>query len=139
MLARGADALAAWNRGDPEGIAVNMAEDVIWRDVALGMPLHGRDALQAAAQAYMTALPGPADRGDVLDAGAAAAGAGADRHRHAPRRAAGGAAHRPLDENYAAVVDTFDDDGMMIEGALYWNALGMLRQLGLDPPVLAPV
>ena len=57
MLARAADALAAWNRGDPEGIAVNVAEDVIWRDVALGMPLHGREALKAAAQAYMTGFP----------------------------------------------------------------------------------
>ena len=46
MLARAADTLAAWNRGDPEGIAVNLAEDVIWRDVALGMPLHGREALE---------------------------------------------------------------------------------------------
>ena len=57
MLARGADTLAAWNRADPEGIAVNLAEDVLWRDVALGMPLHGREALKAAAQAYMTGFP----------------------------------------------------------------------------------
>src|SRR5918995_579566 len=57
MRARAANALAAWNRGDPEGIVVNVAEDVIWRDVALGMPLHGREALKAAAQAYMTAFP----------------------------------------------------------------------------------
>ena len=57
MLDRAADALAAWNRGDAEAIGAFVAEDVIWRDVALGMPLHGRAALLAAAQAYMTAFP----------------------------------------------------------------------------------
>ena len=58
MLARAADALAAWNRGDPEGIVANVAEDVIWRDVAFGMPLHGREALKRRRpQAYMTAFP----------------------------------------------------------------------------------
>ena len=40
-----------------------------------------------------------------------------------------------LTQSYAAVVTTFDDDGMMIEGALYWNALAMLRQLGVLPPL----
>ena len=34
-------------------------------------------------------------------------------------------------ENYAAVIVTFDDDGTMIEGAIYWNALSMMCQLGL--------
>ena len=27
----------------PTAIVAHIAEDVIWRDVALGMPLHGRD------------------------------------------------------------------------------------------------
>ena len=57
MLARAADALAAWNRGDTDAIVANVAEDVIWRDVALGMPLHGRDALLDAARRYMKAFP----------------------------------------------------------------------------------
>jgi steroid delta-isomerase-like uncharacterized protein len=135
MLARAVDVLAAWNRGDPEGIAVNLAEDVIWRDVALGMPLHGREALKAAARAYMTGFP--------------------DLHIEetsstlAPPRLAQEltitGTHRGeflgvpptgrFTQNYAAVITTFDDDGMMIEGALYWNALALLRQLGVIPPL----
>ena len=42
-------------------------------------------------------------------------------------------------ETYGAVVTTFDDDAVMIEGALYWNPLAMLQQLGLAPmPEAAP-
>ena len=30
-------------------------------------------------------------------------------------------------ESYGAVITTFDDDAVMIEGALYWNPLAMLQ------------
>ena len=134
MLARAADVLAAWNRADPEGIVVNVAEDVLWRDVAFGMPLHGRDALKAAAQAYMTAFP------DLrIDETSSTL---------APPRLAqeltisgthlgeflGIPPTGRFTQNYAAVITTFDEDGMMIEGALYWNALMLLQQLGIVPP-----
>ena len=134
MLARAADVLASWNRGDPEGIVVNVAEDVLWRDVAFGMPLHGRDALKAAAQAYMTAFP------DLrIDETSSTL---------APPRLAqeltisgthlgqflGIPPTGRFTQNYAAVITTFDEDGMMIEGALYWNALMLLQQLGIVPP-----
>ena len=137
MLARAADALAAWNRGDPDGIVTNVAEDVIWRDVALGMPLHGRDALRDAARAYLIAFPDlrieetsstlaiprlaqeltitGTHRGDLL--GVPPTGR--------------------WTENYAAVITTFDEDGMMIEGALYWNPLAVLRQIGARPEAAA--
>ena len=134
MLVRAADVLAAWNRGDPEGIVVNVVEDVLWRDVAFGMPLHGRDALKAAAQTYMTACP------DLrIDETSSTL---------APPRLAqeltisgthlgeflGIPPTGRFTQNYAAVITTFDEDGMMIEGALYWNALMLLQQLGIVPP-----
>jgi steroid delta-isomerase-like uncharacterized protein len=134
MLARAADVLGAWNRHDPDGIVVNVADDVLWRDVAFGMPLHGRDALKAAAQAYMTAFP------DLrIDETSSTL---------APPRLAqeltisgthlgeflGIPPNGRFTQNYAAVITTFDEDGMMIEGALYWNALMVLQQLGIVPP-----
>jgi steroid delta-isomerase-like uncharacterized protein len=135
MLSRAADALAAWNRGDPDGIAINVAEDVIWRDVALGMPLHGRDALKAAAQAYMTAFP---------DLRIEETSSTVAPPRLVQELTISGT-HRGeflgvpptgrFTQNYAAVVTTFDDDGMMIEGALYWNALTLLQQIGIVPPL----
>jgi steroid delta-isomerase-like uncharacterized protein len=137
MLARAADALAAWNRGDPDGIVVHVAEDVIWRDVALGMPLHGREALRAAAQVYMAAFPdlhveetsstfAPPRLVQELTA--------TGTHRG---ELLGVPATGRWTESYAAVITTFDEDGMMIEGAVYWNALTLLRQLGVVPPLEA--
>ena len=133
MLARTADALAAWNRGDPEGIGANVAEDVIWRDVALGMPLHGRDALMAAARAYMTAFPDMR----IEETSSTLAVPRLVQELTITGTHRGELLGIPptgrWTESYAAVVTTFDEDGMMIEGALYWNALTLLRQLGVVP------
>jgi steroid delta-isomerase-like uncharacterized protein len=131
MLARAADVLAAWNRGDPDGIVVNVAEDVIWRDVALGMPLHGRDALRAAAQAYMTAFPDL--RLEQTSSTLAAPRLAQELTITGTHRGEflGVPPTGRWTEIYAAVVTTFDEDGMMIEGALYWNALALMRQLGM--------
>jgi steroid delta-isomerase-like uncharacterized protein len=133
MLARAADVLAAWNRGDADGIVINVADDVLWRDVAFGMPLHGREALRNAAQVYLTAFPdlrieetsstlyGPRLAQELTISGT---------HRG---EFLGFPASGRWTENYAAVITTFGEDGMMIEGALYWNPLALLRQLGLVP------
>jgi steroid delta-isomerase-like uncharacterized protein len=137
MLARGADSLAAWNRGDPEGIAVNLADDVIWRDVALGMPLHGREALKAAVQAYMTGFPDL----HIEETSSTLSPPRLVQELTITGTHLGEFLGVPptgrWTESYAAVVTTFDEDGMMIEGALYWNALALLRQLGVIPPLEA--
>jgi steroid delta-isomerase-like uncharacterized protein len=133
MLARAADALAAWNRGDAEGIVAFVAEDVIWRDVALGMPLHGRAALKRAAQAYMKAFP---------DLHVEVTSLTLDGARLVQEWTVTGTHRGELmgmaptgrwTQGYGAVVTTFDDDGMMIEGAVYWNPLAMLQQIGHAP------
>jgi steroid delta-isomerase-like uncharacterized protein len=133
MLERRSEALAAVNRGDAVALVEHVAEDVIWRDVALGMPLHGRDALKAAAQAYMTAFP---------DLHIEVTSSTLDGPRLAQEWTVTGTHRGELmgfaptgrwTESYGATVTTFDDDGVMIEGASYWNPLAMLRQLGLVP------
>jgi steroid delta-isomerase-like uncharacterized protein len=137
MLARAADALAAWNRGDPDGIVANVAEDVIWRDVALGMPLHGRDALRDAAQAYMTAFPDL--RIEETSSTLAIPRLAQELTITGTHRGAllGVPPSGRWTENYAAVITTFDEGGMMIEGALYWNPLAVLRQIGAVPEAVA--
>jgi steroid delta-isomerase-like uncharacterized protein len=134
MMVDGAQrALAAWNRGDAERVVADMADDVIWRDVALGMPLHGRDALRAAAQAYMTAFP---------DLHVDVTSSTLDGLRLAQEWTVTGTHRGELmgfaptgrwTESYGATVTTFDEDAVMIEGAAYWNPLAMFRQLGLVP------
>src|ERR671914_538281 len=135
MLARAADALAAWNRGDPDAVVVNVAEDVIWRDVALGMPLHGRDALRDAAAAYIAAFPDM--RIEETSSTLAVPRLAQELNINGTHRGEflGIAPTGRWTENYAAVITTFDEDGMMIEGALYWNALALMCQLGVIPPL----
>jgi steroid delta-isomerase-like uncharacterized protein len=133
-----AEIQAAWNRGDADGVVAHAVDDVIWHDVALSMPLHGREAMRAAAQAYMRAFP--------------------DLHIEISAELVEGtrlvqewitvATHRGelmglaptgrVTRSYGATVTVFDDDAQVIEGSVYWNPLSMLHQLGLLPaPELA--
>jgi steroid delta-isomerase-like uncharacterized protein len=137
ILARAADAMAALNRGDADAIVEHFADDVIWRDVALGMPLQGRPALQQAAQAYMTAFP---------DLRVEVSSYTIDGLRMVQEWMSTGTHQGDLmglaptgrwTENYGALVTTCDDDGLVIEGSVYWNPLAMFRQLGLEPPLVA--
>jgi steroid delta-isomerase-like uncharacterized protein len=131
MLERAAEALAAWNRGDAEGAVEHVAEDVIWRDVALRMPVHGRMALRKAVQAYMTAFP---------DLRLEITSSTLDGPRLAQEWTLTGTHSGRLlglpptgrwTRTYGVTITTFDEDGVMIEGALYWNPLATFRQLGL--------
>jgi steroid delta-isomerase-like uncharacterized protein len=131
LLVRAADILAAWNRGDSEGIGALVAEDVIWRDVALRMPLHGREALVTATQKYMHAFPDL----HVHETSSTLSGlrlaqevTAVGTHRG---RLLGVEPTNRWTETYVAVITTFDEDGMVIEGALYWSPLAMFQQLGI--------
>jgi steroid delta-isomerase-like uncharacterized protein len=135
MMERAARALAAWNHGDAAGVVADMADDVIWRDVALGMPMQGRPALQQAAQDYMTAFP---------DLRVEVSSFTIDGPRLVQEWVSTGTHQGELmgmaptgrwTETYGAIVTTCDDDGLVIEGAVYWNPLAMFRQLGLEPPL----
>jgi steroid delta-isomerase-like uncharacterized protein len=132
MLERVTSALAACNRGDLDAALGAIAEDVIWRDVVLGV-LHGREALYDATKAYMAAFPdlrieqtsttlAPPRLAQELTV--------TGTHRG---ELLGVPATGRWTENYVAVVVTFDDDGQMIEGTLYWNPLAIMEQLGIDP------
>jgi steroid delta-isomerase-like uncharacterized protein len=126
------DALAACNRGELDVALSAVAEDVIWRDVVLGV-LHGREALRDATKAYMSAFPdlrieqtsmtlAPPRLAQELTV--------TGTHRG---ELLGVSATGRWTENYVAVVVTFDDDGQMIEGTVYWNPLAIMAQLGVDP------
>jgi steroid delta-isomerase-like uncharacterized protein len=131
MLDRAEEALAAWNRGDAAGVVANMAEDVIWRDIALGMPLQGPAALAESAQTYMDAFPDLRVKVNSYTV---------DGPRLAQEWTSTGT-HRgemlgipPTGrwvETYGCLITTCDESGLVIEGSVYWNPLEMLRQLGI--------
>ena len=137
ILARAAEMIEAWNRGDADGSVAYLVSDVIWRDVALGMPLHGREAVRSAARSYMSAFPdlhveatSSTLAGDRLAQELTVTGT----HRG---DLLGVPATGRWTETYAAIVATYDEDGMVIEGAAYWNLLAMLQQLGVAPSLEA--
>jgi steroid delta-isomerase-like uncharacterized protein len=131
ILKRAEETLAAWNRGDPEGVVAIMVEDVIWHDVALPMPLHGREALKQAAHGYMSAFPDLhiQTTSDTFQAPRLAQEwTATGTHRgYLMGIAPTGRAMK----TYGATVITFDEDGQAIEGAMYWNVTALMHQLGL--------
>jgi steroid delta-isomerase-like uncharacterized protein len=131
MLQRAEEALAAWNRGDAAGVVANMADDVIWRDVALGMPMQGPEALEQAAQAYMNAFPDLRVKVNSYTVdGPRLAQEWTSTGTHQGELMGIPATGRWV-ETYGALVTTCDESGQVIEGSVYWNPMEMLRQLGL--------
>lgn len=141
ILERGEEAIAAWNRHDPDAALAHTAEDLIWRDVAFPMPLHGRAAVRAAISGYLDAFPDL--RVDVTSQTIEGTRAVREWTAEGMHRGAlmgvepTGRAIRV----FGVSVVTFDDDGEIIEGTMYWNPLGMLHQLGVARPAAraAPV
>jgi steroid delta-isomerase-like uncharacterized protein len=128
---RAAETLDAWNRGDAQGVVAYMVEDVIWHDVGLPLPLHGREALKQAAEGYMNAFP---------DLRMQTTSETIQLPRLAQEWTATGTHRGTLMgiaptgraiKTYGATVMTVDEDGWIIEGAVYWNALALMHQLGL--------
>jgi steroid delta-isomerase-like uncharacterized protein len=131
MLARRDETIAAWNRGDLDGALAHFADDVIVRDIVQRMPLLGREAVRAAIEAYMAAFP---DLHVEITSSTAQVPRVANEWTLTGTHLAdymGIAATGRWTKTYGATVTTFDDDGMVIEASMYWNALEMLRQLGV--------
>ena len=131
MLERAAESIAAWNHHDADGIVAYAVEDLILRDIALAMPLHGREAVRAAAREYMRAFP---------DVRVAVTSETVDDQRVVQEWTSEGT-HRgelmglvPTGRAvrvFGATVITFDDDARIIEAAMYWNPLAVFHQLGV--------
>ena len=131
MLERMAENVAAWNRHDADAVMAYAVEDVIWRDIALPMPLHGREAVRQAARGYLEAFPDL--RVEVTSQTVEGARVVQEWTAEASHRGPlmGVAPTGRAVRVFGATVITFDEDGRVIEGAMYWNPLGMLHQLGV--------
>jgi C-1 hydroxylase len=131
MLERREDVVAAWNRGDLDAVVANVAEDVIWRDIALRMPLLGRSALRQAAEEYLAAFP---DLHVEITSSTAEGPRLAQEWTMSATHRGRYMGLRPTGrwtELHGATVAVFDDDGVLIEASMYWNPLALLQQLGL--------
>jgi len=139
IRARAADSVAAWNRGDAHGVVEHAVEDLLWRDVALPMPIHGREAFRTVLRGYMSAFPDLRVEvtSQVLDGPRLAqewTATGTHQGELMGIPPTGRAA-----KVYGTTVIVFDEDAQVIEGAMYWNPLAMMHQLGVMPgPVSEP-
>jgi steroid delta-isomerase-like uncharacterized protein len=123
----------AWNRHDPDAVAACYAPDAVSRDVTLGEPLHGRQAIRNAAAMYMQAFPDVAFEirriacdGDVLCEEWRATGThDGDLMGLAP-------SGRPSRVDGCNTI-TVGPDGLIHSEMTYWDAAGLYRQLGALP------
>jgi len=123
----------AWNRHDPDAVASCYAPDAVPRDVTLGEPLHGRQAIRNAAAMYMEAFPDIAFEirriacdGDVLCEEWRATGTQeGDLMGLAP-------SGRPSRVDGCNTI-TVGTDGLIHSETTYWDAAGLYRQLGALP------
>jgi steroid delta-isomerase-like uncharacterized protein len=131
IMERAAESIAAWNRHDADGVVAHAVEDLILRDIALTMPLHGREAVRAATREYLRAFPDlrlsvtseTVDGPRVVLEWTSEATHGGEIMGVAPT----GRAVRV----FGVSVFTYDDDARVIEAAMYWNPLAVFQQLGV--------
>jgi steroid delta-isomerase-like uncharacterized protein len=131
MMERAAESIAAWNRHDADGVVAHAVEDLILRDIALAMPLHGREAVRAATREYLRAFP---------DLRVEVTSETVDGPRVVHEWTSDGT-HRgelmglvPTGRAvrvFGATVMTFDEEARVIEAAMYWNPLAVFHQLGV--------
>jgi steroid delta-isomerase-like uncharacterized protein len=123
----------AWNRHDAEAVASCYAHDAVSRDVTLGEPLHGRQAIRNAAAMYMRAFPDVsfeirrvACDGDTLCEEWRARGT----HEGDLMGLAASGRRSSVE---GCNVMTVGDDGLIHAETTYWDAAGLYRQLGALP------
>jgi steroid delta-isomerase-like uncharacterized protein len=134
ILERAAEVVAAWNRGDADAVVADALDDLLWRDIALPMPLAGPEALKTALLGYRAAFPdmhieitSQTLNGNRLVQEWTATGTHRGELMGIPPT--GRAA-----KIYGVTVSVFDDDCRLIEGSTYWNPLVMMHQLGVVMP-----
>jgi steroid delta-isomerase-like uncharacterized protein len=131
MMERAAESVAAWNRHDVDAALAHAVEDLILRDIALAMPLHGREAVRAATGEYLRAFP---------DLRVAVTSETVDGPRVVHEWTSDGTHRGKLMglvptgravRMFGVTVMTFDEEVRIIEAAMYWNPLAVFHQLGV--------
>jgi steroid delta-isomerase-like uncharacterized protein len=123
----------AWNRHDPDAVSRCYSPDAVSRDITLGEPLRGRDAIRNAAAMYMTAFPDIhfdirriACEGDLVCEEWRATGT------HEGDLMGLNATHRK-GTTLGCNVIRVGDDGLIASETTYWDGAGLYRQLGALP------
>jgi hypothetical protein len=123
----------AFNRRDFESVAARMVDGFTYRDNARGMTYEGRDGFTQFMRIWVSAFsnaevcePTYIDGGDVVVA--QFRGRGVNDGGMGPFRATGRAMDLPMCE-----LLWFDESGRILSGAIYYDVMTMLTQLGIAP------
>jgi steroid delta-isomerase-like uncharacterized protein len=125
--------VGSWNSHDPDAVASCYATDAVSRDITLGEPLHGREAIRNAAAMYMRAFPDVhfdirriACDGDVI----------CEEWRATGTHQGDLMGLKPTNRKGTTLgcnVIQIGDDGLIQSETTYWDAAGLYRQLGALP------
>lgn len=123
----------AFNKRDFEAVTALMAEDAVYLDHPRGTTLRGREGFKQFMQAWATSFSDATvsdatyiDGGDVVVA--EFHGRGTNDGAMGPFPATGKSMNLPFCE-----IMRFDQAGRIISGAIYYDVMSMLTQLGLAP------
>ena len=130
LLQRADDLVAAWNRGDADGVAAFYRDDSEFRDIAAIDVARGREGARHAAHVYMTAFPDLhiIVRTTIVDGDRLAqewTATGTNDGELKGLAATGGRV-----EVDGCTTVAFNEDGTVRASHLYWDVAGLMRQLG---------
>jgi steroid delta-isomerase-like uncharacterized protein len=127
------EAHRAFNRRDFDAVAARMVDGFTYRDNARGMTYEGREGFKQFMSIWVSAFsnaevcePTYINGGDVVVA--QFRGRGVNDGGMGPFRATGRAMDLPMCE-----ILWFDADGRILSGAIYYDVMTMLTQLGIAP------
>lgn len=127
------EAHRAFNRRDFDGVASRMVDGFTYQDHARGMTYRGREGFKQFMGIWVSAFsnaevcePTYIDGGDVVVA--QFRGRGTNDGGMGPFRATG----RTMDLPFCEIL-RFDEAGRILSGAIYYDVITMLTQLGIAP------
>jgi steroid delta-isomerase-like uncharacterized protein len=131
--------LASWDAHDPDRALALLSDDIVWRDVSVPEPMHGKAAIRPYLQGWFTAFPDMSARtkNRVVTEDQVAAEVEFTGTNSGPMQMAPGAPAMPATGKQVKGQGTYFvriRNGKGVAVHTYPDAAGMMMQLGLLPP-----
>jgi steroid delta-isomerase-like uncharacterized protein len=131
--------LATWDAHDPDRALALLSDDIVWRDVSVPEPMHGKAAIRPYLQGWFTAFPDMSTRtkNRVVSEDQVAAEVEFTGTNSGPMQMAPGAPAMPATGKQVKGQGTYFlrvQNGKVVEVHSYPDVAGMMMQLGLLPP-----
>ena len=130
--------LATWGAHDPDRALALLSDDIVWRDVSIPEPMHGKDAIRQYLRGWFTAFPDMSTKtkNRVVSEDQVAAEVEFTGTNSGPMQMAPGAPAMPATGKQVIGQGTYFlrvRNGKVVEVHSYPDVAGMMMQLGLMP------